>query len=741
MSLKRCATDSSPYVRKTAAIACGKILQIDNDAKSELVDVISQLLGDLNTQVLSSAIAAYSEVCPDNIELLHPHYRKICNLLADLDDWGQIAALNVLTRYARLNFSKPSGYTDSSEYSVKASKPTKKKAFYSSDEESEEEESEESDEEEYTKPTISEDHALLLKVASPLLRSRNSGVVLAVASLYFYIGFHDKGFLIRAGKALVSTMKSHREIQYIVLKNIVGMAKKTPEMFRPYLKSFFIAESEPAFVRSMKLDVLAEIVDSDNINSVLREFTRYVKDDDKEFVKQAINVVVRIANSLPEVADKCLRGLMGLISTDNEAVVAEAVVAIRQLLQQNPHHDGLIVRLARRLNKITSPAARAATVWVIGEFQSKPRVAAMAPDALRQLAKGFRSESGEVKAQIIALAVKTALWQPDSKPVKLLLRYVLDLARYDSDYDLRDRARLLRYLTLGDAITQLDAAAVEEAGSVIRIADNAVVADSDCLAAEVSADAVHGASSEQTPGVVTPKAEIDANAEVDNASQNSHGTTAADSVADAPTVSESEIPSDELSSPPEVLHDSTETAKSEAGATAAVRLADRVRAVVLATKPPPSVAHALSNASNTSEYTLGSLSFTVGHTAKGYLPVPEWTETPTSSKVRDPVVEESSSRKKPSKFSRAGASAYDSETEDDSEYDSEEDSDEETDSDEEDTDSEEDSDEDDDSNVEDDDEEEDEESEEDESEEEEESEEEDEGSEEEEEDDEDSDSD
>jgi hypothetical protein len=39
-------------------------------------------------------------------------------------------------------------------------------------------------------------------------------------------------------------------------------------------------------------------------------------------------------------------------------------------------------------------------------LQDKPRVAVMAPDALRQLAKGFRTEATEVKHQIVNLAAK-----------------------------------------------------------------------------------------------------------------------------------------------------------------------------------------------------------------------------------------------------------------------------------------------------------------------------------------------
>jgi AP-3 complex subunit beta len=316
---------------------------------------------------------------------------------------------------------------------------------------------------------VPEDLALLLRVAAPLLRSRNSGVVLAVALLFSSVGAHEAASLPKVGRALVRVCRNYREIQYVVLSNIVTLARASPAMFRDYAKDFFVAESEPAFVRRMKVDVLAALVDAENAGAVLREFTRYVKDDDKDFVRHAIQAVVRIANALPEMADKCLRGLMGLVASGADGVVAEAVVAIRQLLQAHSHHDALVVRLVKRLDKIASPSARAAIVWVLGEFQAKPKVAAMAPDMLRVLVKGFAAEAGEVKAQIVNLAAKASLHAPGAPAVQALFAYALDLARYDPDYDLRDRARLLRYLVLGSEVTQLADDALEEAGAAIAL--------------------------------------------------------------------------------------------------------------------------------------------------------------------------------------------------------------------------------------------------------------------------------
>lgn len=658
MSLKKCASDSSAYVRKTAAHSCGKIYQIDPDSKGEIVDVIEKLLGDKNTQVLSSAVAAFTEVCPDDLDLLHPHYRKICHLLADLDDWGQITTLNLLTRYIRKNFVKPEVVVkeEKKEEGDKKKKQKggkgkggkgkgRKRDFYASDNSDSDSDSdsdsssdsgseeEEEDADVSGLPKLPEDHALALRVSLPLLRSRNSGVVLAVAGLHHYCGGGDKLTMSKIGRGLVRIMRNYREIQYITLTNISVFAKEAPDMFRKYLKDFFVAESEPTFVRRMKVDVLAALVCTDNSVLILREFTRYVKDDDKDFVRHAIQAIVRIANTLPEIADRCLRGLMGLVSTDNNEVVAEAVVAIRQLVQQHPQHDGPIVRLAKKLDKIASPSARAAIVWILGEFQSKPRVAAMAPDALRLLAKNFRNESGEVKAQVVTLAAKTALWQPDSTPVQLLLKFVLELARYDSDFDLRDRSRLLRYLLLsGSEITALDATAFEESGAVIAV--KKTDDDGDALAAE-AADA--------------------AAAEAAAADGSGEGAAAsADGAAGGSGSAGSSSPSK-----------SKEGVGAAAPAAPAATLHDRMKAVLLATKPPPAITAAMES-SGSAAFAMGSLSFIVGHSARGYQAVPAWATEMSATKLREPPKEDDGKGKSKKKPAKAESSDDDSDSSDSS---------------------------------------------------------------------------
>lgn len=95
-------------------------------------------------------------------------------------------------------------------------------------------------------------------------------------------------------------------------------------------------------------------------------------------------------------------------------------------------------------DKVTIPMARASILWLIGEYSDY--VPKIAPDVLRKMAKSFCDEVDIVKLQIINLAVK--LFVTNQKQTSLLVQYILNLAKYDQNYDIRDRARFLKALTI-----------------------------------------------------------------------------------------------------------------------------------------------------------------------------------------------------------------------------------------------------------------------------------------------------
>ncbi|KAH8075589.1 hypothetical protein JL721_1603 [Aureococcus anophagefferens] len=509
LAVRKCASDSSPYVRKCAANAISKIYKLDPDQAETLHGLIEKLLRDSSTM------------------------RKLCHLLADVDEWAQIIILKTLARYIRTQFVDPApGAADAAKALAqrrsaagaqaaprKVKRRTVKKAFYSDEEDESQEEEVDVEESGFggfaaprdpelppssglmTKegPGESEghldpDHRLALRSSLPLLKSRNSGVVLGVCTLHYYCGTRGAATGATLGRALVRILRNRREIQYVVLKSIATMAAERPSMFAPFLNDFFVKGTDARFNRELKLEILVSLATPENVTPILRELQTYVKSNDRSFVCDAIAATGRVADAQPAVADDVVGGLLALIAAYNKdpkpsdaAVVSVAVVVIRQLLQQGAcpgaaPDDGakpgllradVVLRLARLLLKpegrgyafaaekttegldVAKPSANAAAsklsadargataranvVWLLGEYRAD--AGDLLPDFVRLLAGRFAGEDTLVKMQVVNLAVKAHVADPADGRLATLLRFVLELARFDLNHDLRDRGR------------------------------------------------------------------------------------------------------------------------------------------------------------------------------------------------------------------------------------------------------------------------------------------------------------
>ncbi|EGB09559.1 hypothetical protein AURANDRAFT_24528 [Aureococcus anophagefferens] len=429
LAVRKCASDSSPYVRKCAANAISKIYKLDPDQAETLHGLIEKLLRDSSTMVLGSAVQAFSEVCPDNWALLHRAYRKLCHLLADVDEWAQIIILKTLARYIRTQFVDPApGAADAAKALAQrrsaagaqaAPRKVKRRTGH-----------------------LDPDHRLALRSSLPLLKSRNSGVVLGVCTLHYYCGTRGAATGATLGRALVRILRNRREIQYVVLKSIATMAAERPSMFAPFLNDFFVKGTDARFNRELKLEILVSLATPENVTPILRELQTYVKSNDRSFVCDAIAATGRVADAQPAVADDVVGGLLALIAAYNkdpkpsDAAVVSVAKTTEGLDVAKPSANAAASKLSADARGAT---ARANVVWLLGEYRAD--AGDLLPDFVRLLAGRFAGEDTLVKMQVVNLAVKAHVADPADGRLATLLRFVLELARFDLNHDLRDRGR------------------------------------------------------------------------------------------------------------------------------------------------------------------------------------------------------------------------------------------------------------------------------------------------------------
>ena len=72
-----------------------------------LLPILLTMLADRSPIVIGSVVVAFESLCPLRLDLLHPHFRRLCGMPVDADEWGQVALVELLGRYARSMLEKP----------------------------------------------------------------------------------------------------------------------------------------------------------------------------------------------------------------------------------------------------------------------------------------------------------------------------------------------------------------------------------------------------------------------------------------------------------------------------------------------------------------------------------------------------------------------------------------------------------------------------------------------------------
>lgn len=496
LAIKRGCADMSPYVRKAAALAIPKCYRLDPNTLPQLLEYLSILLGDRQYFVVGPAVVAFLEVCPDRTDLIHKHYRALVRKLVDMDEWGQLATIRLLTAYARKCFP----------VRTRRARNNKSKAFYE-DEASEEEQDSSGEEVRVLDPDLT----LFLKACKPLLTSRNSAVIVSTARCFLYLGTPE--YIDEATGPLVALLRSPQDIQHVAMYNIVAVCLVRPESFVRYASHFLVRATDTLNISCLKFEILTLIFPHCELQTkelILSELEHFTRSADTSVVRESVRAIGRCAQHNNSASARCLRRLLNQLSSQDGNLVAESLTVIRHLIQQSPQaHVMTVIRLAKNLDTITNPEARATIIWLVGEFAGLPEDENIAPDVLRILAKGFADESEAAKLQIVLLAARVYLhylnrtkpppeetvtkaptdqpnealsqaleaatengWQVPTQPpstspeptptlekethqIPLLWTYILHLTRYDTSYDLRDRSRLYRALFANPQSTQL----------------------------------------------------------------------------------------------------------------------------------------------------------------------------------------------------------------------------------------------------------------------------------------------
>lgn len=445
-SVKKAITDVAAEVRCAVGFA---LLKLYREQREELTDdilpLLQDLLADSDPEVVSSAIILMKEAFPDHLELLHGHFRRYCGLLPQLCEWSQLYLIELSVKYCKHFIPRPI-LMDSSDAAraVPLSDDFADIPFAIYD------------------VSFHPDLSMFLDSLQKLLHSQNAAVVVAISKAYFELSPSLTFKNSKATDALVRLIggPSIADGRALIFQCILVYCAVDPSTFSRFLNKFFLLPSDDTNTAVAKLKILSTLVDLNNAKRVVSEIKYYIINDQRPAViQEALNSLAgcgQLSRSLSLHITKWL--LTRMVDSISSASLDSFVSVLRSLIQENPAehlHTMLNLSQVLRTENYLSGTAKAGIVWLFGEFSSINFT--ICPDVLRILIPNFSREPKEVRLQIVLLAAKLLSWEVDNSKnsstevgafdidnsrTAQMARSVFYLAKFDDDFDIRDRSRL-----------------------------------------------------------------------------------------------------------------------------------------------------------------------------------------------------------------------------------------------------------------------------------------------------------
>ena len=408
-TLKMCLSDSSPYVRKTAIIACLRLFRASPETFTQmgLGDKLYGMLRDNDPQVCSNALAVLQEV---NLETGGVKVTKsilyfLLNRLRDMNEWQQCSVIPLVTKYTPAN------------------------------------ENEVFD---------------IMNLLEERLRGSNSGVILEVTKVFLYLTqnlptVHAQVF-VRLKEPLLTLMTTSQstETTYAVLCHIKLLALRDPKPFQSSYKDFYCRHTDPSFIKCIKIELLAAIANDRNCGDIIEELVAYVSDMTRAVSKLAINAVGRIALKVDSSSKTALKHFLDLLEMEVEYIRGETLVVMKDFLRKYTDIDTVrpfLDRIVKSYNDTSfeDDESKVALVWTLGEFGEHVEDA---PYILEGMIGSFPTESPAFRMEMMTALMKLFFKRPPE--VQPVLGAVFAQAINDfSHADVHDRAllyyRLLRF--------------------------------------------------------------------------------------------------------------------------------------------------------------------------------------------------------------------------------------------------------------------------------------------------------
>ncbi|CAI5470132.1 unnamed protein product [Closterium sp. Yama58-4] len=290
----------------------------------------------------------------------------------------------------------------------------------------------------------------LMNLLEDRLQHANSAVVLATAKLFLHLTLsmpdvHHQVYERIKTPLLTLVGTCSTEQSYAVLCHLSLLVSRCPSVFAGDYKHLYCKVRDPPYVKRLKLQMLTAIANDSNTYDIVTELTEYAADVDVSIAREAIRAVGQIALQSYDV-NGIVDRLLQFLEMDTDYVTAETLVLVRDLLRKYPQwaQDCIAVVGSVSSRSVTDPRAKAALVWMLGEYGQHM---GDAPYTLEGFVNSWEEETNaEVRLELLTAVAKLFFKRPPE--CQKMLGAVLAHGLAESQQDVHDRAllyyRLLR---------------------------------------------------------------------------------------------------------------------------------------------------------------------------------------------------------------------------------------------------------------------------------------------------------
>jgi vesicle coat complex subunit len=288
-------------------------------------------------------------------------------------------------------------------------------------------------------PETHEDSMIVIDRVIAMLQHSNAAVVLnALKVLIYLINFVDvvEEYLTKKlASSMTSLLSKPPEIQFLALRNVILVILSKPKLIPFDVTIFFCEYNDPIYVKDTKLEIIYLLASESNLDIVLRELEEYGTDVDVQMSRKAIRALGNLAVKLDAAARPCVNVMLNLTTSGIDYVVQEAIITFKNVLRRYDTFNDLIPEIIQYADKVEEPEAKAALIWIVGQYSEQIH---RADSILSDLVSTFKEDPYDVQLASLTACVKLFLRLPD-KGEPLVIR-ILKWATEEVDHpDVRDR--------------------------------------------------------------------------------------------------------------------------------------------------------------------------------------------------------------------------------------------------------------------------------------------------------------